>query len=128
MIKIWRFGAKPPASTPSKQAATSKITPAKKPASPSANKTKWYAVSVIPGKRCCLAAKQMARKRWLSADAPRLPLERCDLRTCECRYQHHTDRRGTPRRRVDREALPHPFDGQEKRVIKRERRRPVIDK
>jgi hypothetical protein len=120
MIKIWGFGAKQPVPT--------KSIKAKKPASPSTNKTKWYAVSVVPGKRCCLAAKQVFKKRWLSADAPRLPLERCDLRTCECRYQHHTDRRGTPRRRVDREALPHPFDGQEKRVLKRERRRPVVEK
>jgi hypothetical protein len=128
MIKIWRFGAKPPASTPSKQAVQSKSTPVKRPTTPSTNKTKWYSVSVVPGKRCCTAAKQVARKRWLSADAPRLPLEKCDLRTCECRYQHHTDRRGIPRRRVDREALPHQFDGQDKRTIKRDRRRPVFDK
>jgi hypothetical protein len=120
MIKIWGFGAKQP--VPIKRIE------AKKSASPSTNKTKWYAVSVVPGKRCCLAAKQALKKRWLSADAPRLPLERCDLRTCECRYQHHSDRRGMPRRRVDRQALPHPFDGQEKRVLKRERRRPVIEK
>jgi hypothetical protein len=127
MIKIWRFGAKPPASLAPKVVPT-KRTPLKKPPSTAANKTRWYAVSVIPGKRCCLAAKQVLRKRWLSAEAPRLPLERCDQRTCECRYQHHTDRRGVPRRRVDREALPHPFDGVNKRVSRRDRRKPEIDK
>jgi hypothetical protein len=128
MIRIWKFGAKPAASTPSKQAVPTKSTPLKKPTNPSGNKTQWYAVAVVPGKRCCLAAKQVAKKRWLSANAPRLPLDRCDQRTCECRYQHHSDRRGTPRRRVDREALPHAFDGQERRVSRRDRRKPVLDK
>jgi hypothetical protein len=128
MIKIWRFGAKPPAAKPSKQAVPTKSTQPKKPMNSNGNKTKWYSVSVMPGKRCCAAAKQLAKKRWLSTAAPRLPLERCDQRTCECRYQHHTDRRGMPRRRVDREALPHQFDGQDKRTIKRDRRRPVMDK
>jgi hypothetical protein len=112
MLKIWRFGAQPQIKSPSAK----KTSPPKKP--------KWYSVSVVPGKPCCPAVKGLARKRWLSAEAPRLPLERCDIRTCTCRYQHHEDRRGAPRRRVDRQALPRQYEGSERRAVNRDRRRP----
>jgi hypothetical protein len=119
MIKIWRFSAQPPASAPKAKSAPPKPSHPLKPP-----KLKWYSVSLVPGKRCCLAVKQLARKRWLSADAPRFPVAKCDMKTCECRYQHHDDRRGTPRRRVDREALPRSYEGDERRASRRERRRP----
>lgn len=119
MIKIWRFSALPFAAL-----SKTKVAPARpiKPIKP--NKSKWYSVSLVPGKRCCTAVKQLARKRFLSADAPRFPVAKCDLKTCECRYQHHDDRRAAPRRRVDREALPRAYDGNERRAPRRERRRP----
>jgi hypothetical protein len=112
LFKLWRSGAQPQAKPQS----------AKK--RPQAPRPKWYSVSVLPGKRCCQAVKAIARKRVLSAEAPRLPLPGCDLRTCECRYQHHTDRRATPRRGVDREALPRQYEGAERRASRRDRRRP----
>jgi hypothetical protein len=93
--------------------------PEKKPAP-----TKWAAVSLVPGPRCCPAVKRAARKRWLSAVAPRFPLTSCNLPTCDCRYQHHADRRAGPRRWTEREALPRTYDGRERRVQRRDRRRP----
>jgi hypothetical protein len=110
MIRLWSFGAR-------SELATKSERPSKSP---------WYAVSVVPGSRCCTAVKGQIRKRWLSTEAPRLPVPKCDIRTCDCRYQHHTDRRAAPRRRVDRDALPRNFDGQERRTRMRDRRRPVI--
>jgi hypothetical protein len=110
MIRFWGSGSRPPG--PPKTPGT---TP---------KKTEWYAVSLVPGPRCCAAVKAAARKRWLSAIAPRFPLPGCDLKTCECRYHHHSDRRAGPRRRADRDALPRQYEGKERRATRRDRRRP----
>jgi hypothetical protein len=116
MIKFWGFGSRPrPATPPGRRSDR----PNKGP-----NKTEWYAVSLVPGRRCCSAVKAAARRRWLSAIAPRFPLPGCDLKTCECRYQHHADRRAGPRRRADRDALPRQYEGKERRTTRRDRRRP----
>ena len=108
MIRMWSFGARPVIAVKSER-------PGKSP---------WYAVSVVPAVRSCAAVKALARKRWLSSEAPRLPVPKCDARTCDCRYLHHTDRRAAPRRRVDRDALPRNFEGQDRRSRSRDRRRP----
>ena len=64
--------------------------------------TPWHAVSVTPGARPCQAASLLQGTRFLSADAPRLPLPECSLSaSCMCAYRHHEDRRGQPRRRDD---------------------------
>ena len=112
MIKLWSFGARPPTKAPGR------------PPNPSPSKSQWYAVQLLPGTRCCTAVKAAARKRWLSAVAPRFPLPGCDVKTCECRYQHHADRRAGPRRRADRDALPRQYEGPERRVPRQDRRRP----
>jgi len=113
MIKIWRFDARAPAPKPPTKSER-----------PKPIKTQWYSVSLVPGPRSCTAVKYLARKRWLSSDAPRFPVARCDIRNCECRYQHHSDRRGIARRRVDREALPRQYEGAERRAKRRDRREP----
>jgi hypothetical protein len=61
-------------------------------------RTTWHAVSIVPGYRCCPAAKQLEGQRFLSKDAPPLPLQDCGRSDCTCRYQHHDDRRKGPRR------------------------------
>jgi hypothetical protein len=62
----------------------------------------WHAIEIRCGKRCCEAAQAAAGKRYLAAEAPSLPLPNCDRRgRCDCRYQHHADRRGGPRRAAD---------------------------
>ncbi len=65
-------------------------------------KNSWRAVCVVPGASACEAAQQMSKKRFLTRDAPRLPLKDCDHQdTCRCKYQHLPDRRGEPRRSSD---------------------------
>lgn len=62
----------------------------------------YHAVSVQAGPRACKEARALADKRYLSDEAPSLPLPTCDARVCTCRYRHHSDRRsGEPRREAD---------------------------
>ena len=62
----------------------------------------YHAVSIQPGPACRGTAEKYKGKRFLSAEAPQLPLPTCDSRSCRCRYVHHNDRRtGRPRRNRD---------------------------
>lgn len=57
----------------------------------------WHAVSIAGSGGCGLVA-QLSGRRFLSADAPLLPLPGCVVRPCRCRYVHHADRRAEDRR------------------------------
>jgi hypothetical protein len=65
--------------------------------------TPWHAVSVVTGRWCCEAARGQLGTRYLSREAPRLPLDACNSpESCSCMYRHHADRRApTPRRKDD---------------------------
>jgi hypothetical protein len=67
---------------------------------PGAVRLKFHAVSIIPGKQCCAQVQALQGVRLLSAEAPpRLPIVGCTKpEICQCRYQHHSDRRAGPRR------------------------------
>jgi hypothetical protein len=82
----------------------------------------WHAVSIAPGPGACRNAELNVKKRWLAAEAPRLPLSGCDAATCDCRYIHHSDRRAKSRRQIDREYFGRYFDGEEQRQGTRGRR------
>jgi hypothetical protein len=71
----------------------------------SATRNPWHAVGIVPGHGACMAAQTCKGKRFLSKEAPRLPLTECVMR-CECRYRHFEDRRGQPRRAEERGAPP----------------------
>jgi len=59
----------------------------------------WHSICVVPGRMACEAAQRLRGQRFLSRDAPRLPLPDCSNQTdCQCKYQHLADRRGEPRR------------------------------
>jgi hypothetical protein len=60
-----------------------------------------HAVSIATGPRCCAPARQLRDQRFLSRDAPKLPLKECDRADCTCRYEHHQDRRASLRRARD---------------------------
>ncbi len=66
----------------------------------------FHAVSIEPGHRACPEARAREGKRFLSAAAPMLPLKGCSNASCQCRYQHHEDRRTQRERRVNF-ANPH---------------------
>jgi hypothetical protein len=73
--------------------------PAGKSAKPGKQpRNRWHAVVIVPGAGHCKAAESAKGRRFLSAEAPLLPLRDCDVSACTCKYRHHDDRRGAPRR------------------------------
>ena len=59
----------------------------------------YEAVSIHSYKDKCPAVASLAGERFLSSEAPLIPLESCSSDTCHCVYMHHSDRRtGTDRR------------------------------
>ena len=59
----------------------------------------YEAVSIHSYKDKCPAVASLAGQRFLSSEAPSIPLESCSSETCHCVYMHHSDRRtGTDRR------------------------------
>jgi len=68
---------------------------------------KWHAVSIVPKGMCCELVKSLRSSRFLSAEAPRLPLPECSMPgSCTCAYRHHEDRRGRARRADELRGLP----------------------
>jgi hypothetical protein len=62
----------------------------------------WHAVAVATGKPCCRASVAARNVRYLSREAPPLPLAGCTQpQTCLCKYKHYGDRRAGPRRSTD---------------------------
>ena len=82
------------------------------------------AVSICPGAFGCQAIRELEETRYLSGDAPMLPLRECDQETCECTYEHHEDRRAEEDRRNTYAAYNgfDPIQDREERREKRERR------
>ena len=83
----------------------------------------FQCVEVLQQPDACKAVRRFAEKRFLSGEAPAIPVPGCDAAKCSCRYVHHKDRRHMDRRN------PHAYQpktqaGGERR-IKRDRRRPA---
>ena len=52
-------------------------------------KDPWKAVAIVAGDSACAAATQLRGKRFLSRNAPRLPLPECSKQDqCQCKYRH----------------------------------------
>lgn len=62
------------------------------------SRNRWHAVTILPGATHCQAAEAARGRRFLSTEAPFLPLRECDAAACTCKYRHYQDRRGSPRR------------------------------
>jgi hypothetical protein len=84
---------------------------------------RWHAVSVKPGQGACNAAISGKNRRWLSREAPLLPLPGCTRPdTCTCTYNHHDDRRAGSRRAQDLDVFSRaPRVGNERRSRKSRR-------
>ena len=67
----------------------------------------WHAVAVQAGPKRCKAVEALTGNRYLSKDAPKLPLRDCTEPQCSCRYRHYEDRRhaGVP---LDDNGVPLP--------------------
>ena len=63
---------------------------------------RWHAVAIVGTADACKAAKACKDTRYLSVDAPRLPLAGCDASCCDCRYTHFEDRRRGARRAAEK--------------------------
>ena len=60
---------------------------------------RFHAVTIVSGPTACAQARAVKDVRLLSLEAPRLPLVGCtNPEGCQCRFQHHDDRRAGPRR------------------------------
>ena len=59
----------------------------------------FHAVSIEPTQEGCSAADTIQVQRFLSEDAPGLPLPDCTIADCRCKYVHHADRRDGARDR-----------------------------
>ena len=77
----------------------------------------WHAISVVASVRACPAARALRGIRFLSAQAPGLPLKDCvHGSTCICTYKHHKDRRAGPRRAWERSGFNRAIPVVERRV------------
>jgi hypothetical protein len=77
---------------------------AKGPEELSSHNHAYEAVSIHSYKDRCTAAEQVAGQRFLSSEAPPLPLKSCTSEKCHCVYIHHSDRRAGTDRRVIHES------------------------
>jgi hypothetical protein len=66
----------------------------------------WHAVMVTAPSGACAAAHACKGRRYLSSEAPQLPLPDCTAKRCECKYRHFADRRGDSRREDGNVAPP----------------------
>jgi hypothetical protein len=83
--------------------------PAARPADATRRSNPWHAVSVLSTPVCCQASQELRGRRFLSRDAPRLPLTDCPQpHSCRCAYKHHADRRGGLRRKDEITGLRRP--------------------
>lgn len=70
---------------------TKKSSSSNKPVT-AASKT-FTAVTIVPGPSACEAVLSFGDRRFLSGDAPILPLTDCGSPSCTCKYVHYEDRR-----------------------------------
>jgi hypothetical protein len=88
-----------------------------------ANKSRFHCVEVKATECICDAVQRIEGRRFLSEEAPMLPLPDCTAGICCCRYEHHDDRRQDLRRNpygIQR-AVPPPHVDEDRRASKERR-------
>ena len=96
----------------------------KSKAAPPRAPSHWHAVAIRPKGASCDAVQACRAARYLSGDAPRLPLSECTASdTCSCVYKHHADRRAQPRRQEERDGLRRSSKVDQERRLSRDRRK-----
>jgi hypothetical protein len=93
-----------------------KVSASAKPQRPSPP-TAFQSVSILQGPKACCASKDVAKVRFLTKQAPQLPLASCTMQDqCHCRYVKHADRRTEARRLIDAMGMSALlFESQERR-------------
>ena len=59
----------------------------------------YHCVAIHHQAGACAAVKRVSGQRFLSKEAPPIPLPACDAASCRCRYLHFEDRRRNGERR-----------------------------
>ena len=66
---------------------------------PQPSRRRFHAISIVAGPNPCAQVKALTHTRLLSLEAPRLPIVGCtNPGGCQCKFQHHEDRRTGSRR------------------------------
>jgi hypothetical protein len=92
-------------------------------ATPRKPPNRFHAVTLVGGPKSCAAVRALRDQRFLSREAPTLPLKGCDCTRCECHYEHYEDRRKGGRRARDLGVAIDGYDGADQRTpVKRGRR------
>src|ERR1700722_17538543 len=79
-------------------------------------RVRWHAVSIVTTQASCPPARALRGTRFLSDEAPHLPLTECIAgASCPCAYKHYADRRGPPRRAEELTGLRRPNPGAQER-------------
>jgi hypothetical protein len=88
----------------------------------------YHCVAIRYRDGACAAVQRLVGQRFLSKEAPSLPVSACDAASCHCRYVHFEDRRQNDERRSPHPALVHVggYAGPERRSGG-ERRRLVVE-
>lgn len=63
-------------------------------------RSRYHCVEVCAGNPACESVCQLGRMRFLSQEAPSLPVSGCSAASCTCGFIHHDDRRDDDRRHV----------------------------
>jgi hypothetical protein len=82
----------------------------------------YSAVEIRPRSGACDAARALQGRRFLSTDAPALPLAKCTAAPCRCRFAKLSDRR-TDGRRLEHDGLSAALFLPSNRRKRRDRRR-----
>jgi hypothetical protein len=96
------------------------------PAAPVAPKpkAKWHAVSVSSEAGSCFPARLLKGQRFLSTEAPLLPLADCTQpASCSCTYKKFDDRRAGLRRSHEISGIRRPSPEHEQRTTRGRRKR-----
>ena len=77
---------------------SSRKKPHKVPVAAQAAGKRYHCVEIRRGSHACKAVKDLGNTRFLSDEAPRLPVPGCTAGQCTCSFIHHDDRRDDDRR------------------------------
>lgn len=80
----------------------------------------YHCVTIETAEHCCKAVEKLLDKRFLSVDAPQLPLHNCQISNCQCHYQHYDDRRDEHAGRRNNFGLGHDLFDTENQFNRRE--------
>jgi len=79
----------------------------------------YSAVSIVVCENACNAVRKYREKRFLTGEAPLLPIRNCTkYETCNCKYQRHSDRRQNKDRRNSVHVMKSFFHGDDRRETK----------